>query len=85
MSKNIKTKTCPICKNIAEDGFLNGNANPNSFVDNGLVWFSGKPNFIKNLFPFLSEGEPIGEWEMDKGTTIKGLRCHHCNKIILDL
>ena len=80
-----ETRPCPICGEAAEVGTLMGNADHNSFVDNGLVWSRGEPSFVKNLFPMLAGGEPIGDWELFKGTSIRGLRCRKCNRIILDL
>jgi hypothetical protein len=82
---NGETRPCPIFSEPAEVGSLLGNADYQSMVDNGLVWTRGEPSMLKNIFPMFSGGEPVGDWELFKGTSIRGLRCTKCNRIILEL
>ncbi len=82
---NDEMRACPICGAPAEIGSLLGNPDYRSMADNGLTWFRGKPSVWKNLFPLLSGGEPLGNWEAFEGSSMTGIRCTRCNKLILDL
>ncbi len=80
MSNEITTKSCPLCQEPAEIGYLKGFRQ--AFLNNGMLWHKDKPSFWKS---FSSLGEPLGNTEIFYGSYLIGIRCDNCKKLILDL
>lgn len=80
MSEN-QGRSCPFCGSELEIGCLLGNIPNLALSEYGLQWFSGEPTWSMNL---LQLGDPIGKFEVGKGSYAVGARCTKCRKITLD-
>jgi hypothetical protein len=71
---------CPICGGEAEAGCIYGK---DSLF--GMRWREGEPSLWGNIVTGLLGGDPVGEVDLLRGTYLKGIRCKHCNRIVLQL
>jgi hypothetical protein len=76
-----KANSCPYCGGELEYGCLLGNIASLNLFEYGLQWFAGEPTWSKNL---MQLGEPIGKFEIGKGSYALGTHCKNCRKIMLD-
>ena len=73
--------SCASCGGEVEIGCLLGNIASVNLYEYGLQWFAGEPTRKKNL---LELGEPIGKFEIGKGSYALGYRCRQCRTITLE-